>query len=84
KPGKMKLKDVLAKLIDNPREILNLEVPKIEEGAPANLTLFNTDREWTFEKKHIKSKSKNSPYVGSQMVGKAEAIYNNGQFIIND
>src|SRR6056297_1138439 len=84
KPGKMKLKDVLAKLIDNPREILNLEDPKIEESAPANMTLFNTDREWTFEKKHIKSKSKNSPYLGSQMVGKAEAIYNNGQFIIND
>lgn len=84
KPGKMKLKDVLAKLIDNPREILNLEIPKIEEGEPANLTLFNTDQEWTFEREHIKSKSGNSPYIGSQMVGKAEAIYNNGQFIIND
>ncbi len=83
KTNKMKLKDVLAKLIDNPRKILNLDVPKIEEGAPANLTLFNTDQEWTFEQKHIKSKSKNSPYVGSQMVGRAEAIYNKGQFIIN-
>ncbi|NGP77176.1 dihydroorotase [Balneolaceae bacterium YR4-1] len=84
KSGKMKLREVLTKLIDNPRNILNLEIPKIEEGAFANLTLFNTDREWTFEQKHIKSKSKNSPYVGSQMVGKAEAIYNNGQFIVNE
>lgn len=84
KPGKMKLREVLAKLIDNPRNILNLDIPKIEEGTPANLTLFNTDREWIFEQKHIKSKSKNSPYVGSQMVGKAEAIYNNGQFVINE
>ncbi|MDX1586583.1 MAG: amidohydrolase family protein, partial [Balneolaceae bacterium] len=84
KTGKLSLQEVLAKLIDNPRNILNLEVPKIEEGTPANLTLFNADQEWTFEQKHIKSKSKNSPYVGSQMVGKAEAIYNNGQFIVND
>lgn len=84
KPGKLDLKEVLAKLVDNPRNILNLEIPKIEEGATANLTLFNTDQEWTFEQKHIKSKSRNSPYVGSRMVGKAEAIYNNGQFILNE
>lgn len=83
KTGKMNLQDVLTKMIDNPREILNLNIPQIAEGEIANLTLFNTDQEWTFEEKHIKSKSKNSPYVGTQMVGRAEAIYNNGQFVIN-
>lgn len=82
--GKMNLQDVLEKLIDNPREILNLTVPEIEEGETANLTIFNTDEEWTFQEKHIKSKSKNSPYVGSQMIGRAEAIYNNGQFVVNE
>ena len=84
KTGKMNLRDVLTKFIDNPRNILNLDIPEIEEGADANLTLFNIDQEWTFEKRHIKSKSKNSPYIGSQMVGRAEAIYNNGQFIVNE
>ncbi|MGK7370879.1 MAG: dihydroorotase [Candidatus Halalkalibacterium sp. M3_1C_030] len=83
KTGKMNLQDVLTKMIDNPREILNLNIPQIAEGEIANLTLFNTGQEWTFEEKHIKSKSKNSPYVGTQMVGRAEAIYNNGQFVIN-
>lgn len=84
KSGKMELQDVIAKLVDNPRKILNLEVPEIKEGAEANLTIFNTDQEWTFEERHIKSKSHNSPYIGSEMTGRAEAIYNKGQFIVNE
>lgn len=84
KSGRMNLQEVLKKLVDNPREILNLEVPKIEEGAVANLTMFNSDQEWTFEKSHIKSKSKNSPYVGSQMIGRAEGIYNKEHLVVNE
>lgn len=84
KPGIMKLQDVIAKLVDNPRKILNLEIPAIEEGAVANLTLFNIDEEWTFEESHIKSKSHNSPYIGSKMTGRAEAIYNKDQFVVNE
>lgn len=83
KSGKVELRDVLVKLVDNPRNILNLEVPRIEEGAKANLTLFNTDEEWTFKASHIKSKSDNSPYIGTSMTGRAEAIYHKGQFVIN-
>lgn len=84
KSGKMDLHGVLAKLVENPRKILNLDVPEIEEGVVANLTIFNTDQEWTFEAPHVKSKSKNSPYIGSQMTGRAEAIYNNDRLIVNE
>lgn len=84
KPGLMDLRDVIAKLVDNPRKILNLEIPGIAEGAEANLTLFNIDEEWTFKESHIHSKSHNSPYIGSQMTGRAEAIYNKGQFVVNE
>jgi dihydroorotase len=62
---------------------LNIDIPKIEEGKPANITLFNTDEEWTFKEKHVQSKSKNSPYLGSQMTGRALAIYNKSQFVEN-
>jgi dihydroorotase len=83
KPGKLDLQLILEKLVENPRRILNIDIPKIEEGKPANITLFNTDEEWTFEEKHVQSKSKNSPYLGSQMTGRALAIYNKGQFVEN-
>lgn len=82
--GKMELQQVLEKLITKPREILNLEIPEIKKGAKANLTIFNTDESWIFTKDKVKSKSKNSPYLDAELVGRAEAIYNKGQFIINE
>lgn len=83
KSESMDLQSILTKLVENPRNILNIAVPKIEEGQPANLTLFNTDETWTFEERHVRSKSKNSPYLGSEMTGRALAIYNKGQFVEN-
>ncbi len=53
------------------------EVPEIEEGALANLTLFDPDIAWTFEKSDIKSPSKNSLFIGRSMKGKVLGIINN-------
>ena len=78
------LQSLLTKFVENPREILNLDIPKIKEGAKANLTLFNVDEEWTLDKSTVRSKSKNSPYLGEKLKGRAEAIYNNGRFTINE
>ncbi|MCW9707726.1 dihydroorotase [Fodinibius salsisoli] len=83
-PGVLELTDLLDKFVKYPREILNLDVPQIKEGAEANLTLFNTDEKWTFAESVVKSKSNNSPYLGNEMTGRAEAIYNNGQFVVNE
>ncbi|HET6528207.1 MAG TPA: dihydroorotase [Balneolaceae bacterium] len=78
------LQALLKKFVENPRKILNLKVPQIKEGTTANLTLFNTDEKWTFDEKTVHSKSKNSPYLGSEMTGRAEAIYNKGRFVVNE
>ncbi len=82
-PNKMSLRTVLKKLVENPRKILNLDVPKIEAGEPANLTIFNIDEQWTYDEQIVRSKSKNSPYLGSKMSGRALGIYNKGQFVAN-
>ncbi len=74
---------VIEKLADNPRKILNLEIPEIKVGKKANLTIFTTDDTWTFESKHIKSKSKNTPYVGAEMRGKALGVFNKGKLHLN-
>ena len=66
-----------------PRRILNIDIPKVEEGAPANLTIFDADTDWVFEAGDIKSKSVNTPFVGSAMKGRAWAVYNKGKLVIN-
>jgi dihydroorotase len=80
----MKIEQFIEKIAYAPRNILRLKLPKIEEGEMANLTLFDTDREWIFDKKDIKSKSKNTPFVGRKLKGKAIAVFNKNKFIINE
>lgn len=77
------LSQVLEKMVDNPRKILNLDIPEIKVGEPANMTIFTTHDEWIFESKHIKSKSKNTPYVNTKLFGKALAIVNKGRIQVN-
>lgn len=83
KTKKLDLQQLVEKLSYNPRSILNLEEIKLEEGAVANLTFFNTDEEWTFDLKNVRSKSKNSPYLDQKLTGRAVGIFNKGQLVLN-
>lgn len=74
--GILTLAEAVRKLTVEPRRILGLPVPVLEEGAAANLTIFDATTRWTFEEHHIRSKSRNTPYVGSEMVGRPWAVYN--------
>ncbi|MFN3640614.1 MAG: dihydroorotase, partial [Flavobacterium sp.] len=59
------------------RKVFGLEIPHIAVGQKANLTLFNPEGSWTFEEKHILSKSKNCAFVGKTMKGEVYGVYNN-------
>lgn len=80
----LKLEEIIEKISTNPRRIALKEELKIEEGRRANITLFNPELEWKLSEKDIKSKSKNTPFIGEELKGKALAIYNNNQFVIID
>jgi dihydroorotase len=73
----LNLADLLEKIIVNPRRILNLAVPKLAENEPANLTLFETEKEWILNKEHIFSKSSNTPFIGKPLKGKVLGVVNN-------
>ena len=82
-PGHLSLTSLIDKLCDHPRKILRLEVPQIAPGSLANLTIFNTDEQWVFDDKNVRSKSHNSPYLNRNMTGRAVAIVNKGQLQLN-
>ncbi len=79
--GVLSLEEAVYKLCVSPRTILNLDVPVIKQGAAANLTIFDATTRWTFEARHIRSKSRNTPFIGREMVGRAWAVYNRGYFV---
>jgi dihydroorotase len=70
---------LLPKITSNPRKLLGLEVPVIEEDVKANLTLFDPARTWTFDEKSNHSKSRNSPWLNTEVKGRAVAVFNNGR-----
>jgi dihydroorotase len=81
--GKIKLETLIHAISTNPRKIFKLNQPKIAEGEIANLTIFNPKQNWVFEKKHIQSKSANTPFIGTAFIGKVIGIINNKQSYFN-
>ncbi len=70
---------LVEKLSVNPRHILSLPAINIQEGEIANLTLLDPAIEWIVDIQSFKSKSKNSPFHGRALKGKAIGIINNGK-----
>ena len=72
--GKLELETLISKLTEGPRKVFGLTIGEIKVGNEANLTLFNPETKWTFEKSDIKSKSKNTPFIGTEFTGKVLGI----------
>jgi len=79
---KINLTELVNKIAIRPRQILNLPVPIIKEGAAANLTLFDPEKKWKFTENDIRSKSKNTPFIGTTFTGKALGIFNKNQWVL--
>jgi dihydroorotase len=78
----LSINDLVKLLAENPRRVLGLAMPKIEAGALANLTIFDPDATYTFDRKMIKSKSKNSPLIGQVLRGRILGVCNRGKNLI--
>ena len=55
----------------------------INIGSSANMTLFNPDTKYTFSKKDMVSRSKNSIFENESLKGKAYGIIANNQVVFN-
>jgi dihydroorotase len=62
----------------------NIPTPTIAVGATADLTLFNPEISYHYSEDDLKSTSKNSPYLGSELQGKVLGSFNNGLLTLND
>lgn len=76
--------DVIIEKLTAGKSIFGIEGSRLEEGATASFTMFTTDGESTFTKENIRSKSKNSAFLGQTLKGKVYGIYNNGKLILNN
>lgn len=63
-----------------PAKILGIENQGIKIGAKAHLTMVDLDKEWTVKKEEFVSKSRNSPFIGWNLKGKAVGTMVNGKW----
>ncbi len=55
----------------NPARLLRTDSGTVEEGARADLTLIDPNREWTVDPTKFISKSRNTPFAGRRLKGRA-------------
>jgi dihydroorotase len=65
------------------KNVFSIDNNVIQENSIANLTLFNPNKNWSFSKENILSKSKNSAFIETEMKGKVYGIINQGQIILD-
>ncbi|MDA9121280.1 dihydroorotase [Flavobacteriales bacterium] len=81
--NKMQLEEIIERFTTGPRTVLNLNTPTIKEGNEAEITIFTPTLKWVYEKDDIKSLSKNSPLIDTEMTGLPVGVVNKGQLYLN-
>ena len=81
---KVSMEVLLEAITSKPRKLLGLEIPKIDKGEPAVLTLFDPKKSWRFDQNSNQSKSHNSPFFSQELTGKAVAVFNNGKVHLDE
>jgi dihydroorotase len=82
--GFLSLPQLIEKFTVNPAKILKLDKGKLQSGKDADLTVIDLDKEWVIETEKFYSKSKNSPFKGWQVKGKAFATIVGGNIKMLD
>ncbi|MFZ5433192.1 MAG: dihydroorotase [Calditrichota bacterium] len=83
-PDVIDLSRMLERVVYAPREILSLPIPTIASGVPANLTLIDPVGTWTVDPSKFMSQSRNTPFKGWELTGRARGIVNDGFAVIKD
>ena len=64
------------------KSIFKIEAASISENAKASFTLFNPEGSSVFSKSDIRSKSKNSAFLGTGLKGQVYGIVNQGEIVL--
>jgi dihydroorotase len=69
--GVLSLSQLVAAMSTNPARILSVPGGTLAVGSPADVTLMDLKREWTVNATTFASKSRNCPFTGWTLKGKA-------------
>jgi dihydroorotase len=73
-PGHLTWPQLIEKLTVNPAKVLGIDRGTLETGAVADVTIIDPTAEWTIDPTRFRSKSRNCPYGGWKVRGRAAAV----------
>lgn len=79
--GLIALPDLLNRMSTAPARIFNLPGGTLAVGAPADVLVFDPKVRWTVDPERFHSKSRNTPFGGRQLTGRAEATIVRGRVV---
>lgn len=82
--GRLGLSEIIAKFTVGPARLLRLSKGTLSVGADADITLFDPNYVWRFAHDRTASKSRNSPFDGWPLKGKAMATVVGGKIVWQD
>lgn len=78
-PGHLTWPQALAKLTIHPARILGIDRGTLAVGAVADVTIIHPTKRWEVRSSEFQSKSKNSPFIGWTLTGRAETVLVGGR-----
>ena len=82
--SKLPLAQGLARITANPARILGIDAGTLNQGASADICVFDPERYWKVEPKALKSQGKNTPFIGLEVKGKVRYTLVEGQIVYEE
>lgn len=80
-PGLLSLGDLVNRMSTVPARLFNLPGGSLAVGAPADVVVFDPAVRWEVEPKAFYSKSRNTPFAGETLVGRADVTIVRGRVV---
>lgn len=79
--GILSLPNMVKALTAAPARVLGKKIGSLNIGSRADISIIDPKSEWEVKASELKSKSKNSPFLGWKMKGQAVAVFVSGKLV---
>lgn len=82
--GLLGLSELIARMSTDAAKIFKLQGGTLRAGSPADVVVIDPNRKWTVDPAKSFSKSRNTPFAGTELVGRVEMTIVRGSVVFRD